>query len=138
MYAKLIVVGYLGRDAEPRTVGNAQVIRFSVAHTVRNASNEKRTLWVECSYWRNEGESVDVLRHLKKGTPVLVEGIPSLRIFTRQDNTPGAALECRVTTLRVLVHAPTQTETAPPETSPPPQEEPIEPPALPDSGDLPF
>ncbi|RMF52494.1 MAG: single-stranded DNA-binding protein [Bacteroidetes bacterium] len=140
MYAKLILVGRLGRDAELRTVGNAQVIRFSIPHSIRTSAGEERTLWVDCSYWRNAGESVEVQKYLKKGALVLVEGLPSLRLFTRQDNTPGAALECRVNTLRILVYATAEAEPslASAEPSSLPSEEPIEPPALPEPGDLPF
>ncbi|GIV25458.1 MAG: hypothetical protein KatS3mg026_1150 [Bacteroidia bacterium] len=138
MYAKLILVGRLGRDAELRSVANGQVIRFSVPHSIRTSTGEERTLWVDCSYWRGTGESVEVQKYLKKGAIVLVEGLPSVRLFTRQDNTPGAALECRVVNLRILVYAPTEAVATPEEVSPPPVEEPLEPPPLPDSGDLPF
>jgi single-strand DNA-binding protein len=145
MYAKLTVAGRLGRDAELRSVGNGQVIRFSIPHSTRTSTGEERTLWIECSYWRNAGESTEVLRFLKKGAVVLVEGAPSVRLYTRQDNTPGVTFECRVTTLRVLVYSSEGGVSAETEKSPSsgeaesgePDEEPY-PPTLSDVGDLPF
>ncbi|MCX7979595.1 MAG: single-stranded DNA-binding protein [Bacteroidia bacterium] len=142
MYARLIVAGRLARDAELRQLHNGQVIRFSVPHRQRLASGEERTLWIECSYWRNTGESTEVLKLLKKGAAVVVEGTPSVRLYTRQDNTPGVSFECRVTNLRVLALATAEAESpVPPESAEvgTPEPEPPIPPDLPPAGeDLPF
>lgn len=140
MYAKLILVGRLGRGAELRSVGNGQVIRFSIAHSIRTSTGDERTLWVDCSYWRGAGESVEVQKYLKKGAVVLVEGTPAVRQFTRQDNTPGAALECRVTSLRILVYVPAEEAlgAATEDSSRAFPAEEIQPPVLPPEGDLPF
>jgi len=142
MYARLIVAGRLSRDAELRQLGTGQVIRFSVPHRQRLANGEERTLWVECSYWRNAGESTEVLKLLKKGAVVVVEGTPSVRLYVRQDNSPGVSFECRVTQLRVLALAAAEAESP---AAPEPVEiassepEPPIPPDLPPPGeDLPF
>ncbi|MCS7189040.1 MAG: single-stranded DNA-binding protein [Bacteroidia bacterium] len=142
MYLKLTVAGRLGRDAEVRSAGNGQVIRFSIPHTQRTASGEERTLWIECSYWRNPGESTEVAKVLRKGTIALVEGTPHVRLYTKQDNTLGVSFECRVSALRILAYSPLQ-EAESPATTPTPveedtiPEEPI-PPEIPGSEDLPF
>ncbi|MCX7605835.1 MAG: single-stranded DNA-binding protein [Bacteroidia bacterium] len=139
MYAKLIAAGRLGRDAELRSVGSGQVIRFSLPQTQRGPGGEERTLWIECSYWRNPGDSTEVLRFLRKGAVVLVEGVPSVRVYTRQDNTPGVSFECRVASLRVLVYPTAEggvsTLSSEPEVTA--VEEPT-PPELPGGEDLPF
>lgn len=141
MYARLTLVGRLGRDAELRATPSAQVIRFSIPITQRLPSGEERTQWVECSYWRSPGESTEVIKYLKKGTTVLVEGSPSVRLYTRQDNTPGVSLDCRVSTLRILVYPSAQEEAVSPQPveAEPLPEEPV-PPELPpeNEGDLPF
>ncbi len=140
MYAKLILAGRLGRDAELRSVTNGQIIRFSVPHTQRVSGGEERTLWVECTYWRNPGDSTEVLKFLKKGATVLVEGTPSVRLYTRQDNTPGVSFECRVNNIRVLTYASTDSSSEEPteaKSLPASEEEPI-PPDLSNEGDLPF
>ncbi|MCS6896095.1 MAG: single-stranded DNA-binding protein [Bacteroidia bacterium] len=139
MYLKLIAVGRLGRDAELRSVSNGQVIRFSIPSTQRLPSGEEKTQWIECSYWRNPGESTEVLKLLKKGAIVLVEGTPGVRLYTRQDNTPGISFECRVQNLRIVSYAsqdaqtPTATDSSAPDIS-----EPTPPDLSLDDNDLPF
>ncbi|MCS7296846.1 MAG: single-stranded DNA-binding protein [Bacteroidia bacterium] len=138
MYLRLIAVGRLGRDAELRSLSSGQIIRFSIAHSQRLPTGEEKTQWIECSYWRNPGDSTEVLKHLKKGTMVLVEGTPGVRLYTRQDNTPGVSFECRVTNLRVLVYTtlPDQPEKVVPD-APSEMVEPL-PPDLSGEDDLPF
>ncbi|MEN2993016.1 MAG: single-stranded DNA-binding protein [Bacteroidia bacterium] len=141
MYAKLTVAGRLPRDAELRSGGNAQVISFSLPLPQRLQSGEERTLWIECSYWRNPGESTEVVKYLKKGTVVLVEGVPYVRMYIRQDNSSGVVLGCRVNLLRILQYvSPPAEESVPvevPEKAPEPAPD-IPPLELSDEGDLPF
>lgn len=140
MYLRLIAAGRLGRDAELRSLSNGQVIRFSIPHTQRLPSGEEKTQWIECSYWRNPGESTEVLKLLRKGTTVLVEGIPGVRLYTRQDNTPGISFECRVTNLRVLAYPPGETAAGAASETQMDVAQPAEPvpPELPPDSDLPF
>ncbi len=106
MYHKLILAGRLGRDAELRSVGENQVIRFSIPISRRGRDNKEETLWVECSYFRGPNESTEVSKLLRKGTVVLVEGTPWVRQYIRSDQTPGVSFECRVANLRVLALPP--------------------------------
>lgn len=139
MYLRLIVAGRLARDAELRSVSNGQVIRFSIPHTIQTSAGEEKTTWVECTYWRNLGDSVEVVKYLKKGAIVLVEGLPNVRFYVRQDNTPGVSLECRVTNLRILVYAPAEAASEPMPAAELPTDisEPT-PPDLSEESDLPF
>lgn len=147
MFARLIVAGRLFRDAELRSLASGQVIRFSIPYSPRGSRSQEEgpTLWIECSYWRNPEDSTEVFKHLKKGAVVLVEGTPSIRTYTRNDNTPGVAFECRVTNVRVLVYPPSgegEKATASPGEEPLPSDESVEPtpPPLPEEEerDLPF
>ncbi len=138
MYHKLILAGRLGRDAELRPVGESQVIRFSVPLS-RGRGDKEETLWVECSYFRGPGESTEVLKLLKKGTIVLVEGTPWVRQYVRSDNTPGVAFECRVANLRVLSLPPRPGEVAAESAPSIPAEEPDLPSvSIDEADDLPF
>lgn len=140
MYAKLIAAGRLARDAELRSVNNGHIIRFSVPYSQRLPGGEERTLWIECSYWRNPGDSTEVVKVLKKGATVLVEGTPSVRLYTRQDNSPGVSFECRVNNVRVLAYAAADSGSSEPQefsASSDSIEEPI-PPDLSGGEDLPF
>jgi single-stranded DNA-binding protein len=106
MYQKLIIAGRLGRDAELRPAGENQIIRFSVPMSRKGRDNKEETLWVECSYFRGPGESTEVLKLLRKGAIVLVEGTPWARQYVRNDNTMGLTFECRVANIRILALAP--------------------------------
>jgi single-strand DNA-binding protein len=107
MYQKLIIAGRLGRDAELRSLsGDNQVIRFSIPITRRGRDDKEETLWVECSYFRGSNDSTEVLKYLRKGAIVLVEGTPWVRQYVRNDNTPGVAFECRVSNIKIIAYAP--------------------------------
>lgn len=59
-------VGNLTRDAETRTVGEAEVARYSIAVNGR----KDKVLYIDCDHWRAGG----VVPFLTKGTPVFVTG----------------------------------------------------------------
>lgn len=65
-FQKFIAVGNLTKDAESRTVGEAEVGKYSVAINGRKDS----VMFLDCDHWRVGG----VLPYLTKGTTVLVEG----------------------------------------------------------------
>lgn len=65
-YQKFVAVGNLTKDAESRTVGEADVGKYSIAINGRKDS----VMFLDCDHWRVGG----VLPYLTKGTQVLVEG----------------------------------------------------------------
>lgn len=71
---KIFISGRLGGDAEVQEINSKRVINFSVAHT-RGKGDKQRTDWFDCSLWREPGKD-GVASYLKKGTPVVVEGVP--------------------------------------------------------------
>ncbi|NBV13918.1 MAG: single-stranded DNA-binding protein [Sphingobacteriia bacterium] len=99
----LQVIGNLGADAETNTVGNNQVINFSVAHNERfkdrNGQMVDRTVWIRCAYWRDQ---TTLAQYLRKGTQVFVEGIPSAEAYTDKSGQPAAALRLRVNRVELL------------------------------------
>ncbi len=138
MYQKFIIAGRLGRDAELRSLsGDNQVIRFSIPITRRGRDNKEETLWVECNYFRGASDSTEVVKYLRKGAIVLVEGTPWVRQYVRNDNTQGVAFECRVSNIKIIAYAPRLEEpsaTAEPSSAAAP-DEPIS--ILPDTSDPP-
>lgn len=86
------IIGYLGRDAEIKTFGDAKYISFSVAHTEK-VKGEDVTTWVSCLKY-GESKLVD---YLKKGTQVYARGGLYL-----QEKDGRAFLNCRVERVELL------------------------------------
>jgi len=73
MYAKLILVGNLGGDAELRyTKDGKPVLSWSLA-TDYGWGDNQRTIWYRCSLWGDRAEKLKP--YLLKGKALLVEGI---------------------------------------------------------------
>jgi single-strand DNA-binding protein len=87
------VCGRLGRDSEFRTVGDNQVLNFSVAEDI-GYGDKRKTQWWSCALWGKRGEKLE--QYLTKGTPVTVVGNPELREYDKKDGTRGAELTVRV------------------------------------------
>lgn len=100
---QLTVVGYLGKDAEVKTVGDNKVINFSVAHTEtykdKNGEKQSKTSWVDCSQWV---KSDAVAKYLTKGKPVAVSGEPSARAYKAADGEAKSSLCLRVEELQLI------------------------------------
>jgi single-strand DNA-binding protein len=100
---KMQVLGHLGQDATVSNVNGKTVINFSIAHTEKfkdaQGVQKSRTTWVDCSYWT---EKTAVAPYLKKGALVFIEGQPSVRAYTNQNNQTGATLVSRVTYVQLL------------------------------------
>lgn len=100
---KLQVIGNLGKDCLTNSVNGKNVINFSVAHTEKYKDSQgnvkEKTIWVECAYWT---ERTGIAPYLKKGQQVYVEGTPDIRLFTRNDGTPGSSLTLRVASVQLL------------------------------------
>ncbi|MBQ6520164.1 MAG: single-stranded DNA-binding protein [Anaerolineaceae bacterium] len=113
MYAKLTIIGNVGRDPVVRTTQSGQpVASFSVAatRTYKAANGEKRTetTWFDISAWGARSEYV--AKYIKKGSKVLVEGrlTPDAqtggpRIFARNDGTWSAKYEITADNIQALI-----------------------------------
>jgi len=138
MKLKLEIIGNLGADATIREVNASKAIGFSVAHSEKYKNNEgveiEKTIWVNCTFWKYQGQSIEIAKYLKKGTMVAIEGFPSVRGYKNQQGEIGASLECRVTDLRLL-SAPKNQENETDNTAPKTQQ-PTD--SKKDSSDLPF
>jgi single stranded DNA-binding protein len=63
--------GYLGRDAELRTVGDTPLCVFSICAT-KGYGDKKKEFWVRCNLWGRYGEVM--APYLLKGQYVSVQG----------------------------------------------------------------
>lgn len=85
--------GYIGRDAETKTVGQNTVTNFSVAVST-GWGDKKSTLWVGCALWGERGQKLET--YLTKGSAVSVTGDVDVRAYAAKDGTPKAELTCNV------------------------------------------
>ena len=73
------IAGRIGRDAETREVdGGHLVTNFSVSFD-EFVGGEKRTLWVDCSWWGDRGEKT--AQYLTKGKSLTVSGKAGVRTY---------------------------------------------------------
>lgn len=110
-YAKLTIVGNLGRDPEMRYTPSGQsVCSFSIAANREYANNEgekkKEVTWFRVTVWGKVAEACN--NYLHKGSQVLVEGRlqPDAnggpRIWNKNDGTPSASFEVTATEVKFL------------------------------------
>jgi single-strand DNA-binding protein len=85
--------GYIGRDAEVKTVGQGKVANFSVAVST-GWGDKKSTLWIGCALWGERGEKL--AQYLTKGSAVTVSGDVDLRQYDKKDGSAGAEITCNV------------------------------------------
>ena len=72
--------GRLGRDAEIRHTQSGQsVTSFALAVDEYAGKGEKKTLWVDCSWWGERGEKL--AQYLTKGSPLTVSGQVGVREY---------------------------------------------------------
>ena len=112
MYHKIILVGNLGRDPEPRyTPSGTFICNFSMATsekwTGQDGNAQERTIWWRVAVFGKTGEACN--QYLKKGSKVLVEGRMNAdpktngpRLWTGQDGTTRASFEVTALTVKFL------------------------------------
>lgn len=104
-YTHTTLVGYLGQDAQVRTLDGGRVVTsFSVAYTEtwKTPAGEKqeRTTWFNCSYFT--AQAPGVAAYLLKGALVAVAGRVGARAYLDQRQQPASSLELNVSEVRLL------------------------------------
>jgi single-strand DNA-binding protein len=94
MGLKVTAVGRLGRDAEVKTVGQNQVVEFTLACD-EGFGDRKVTNWLRCSWWGNL--AAKMLDHMKKGKPFIFYGNLKLRPYTDKDGNEKISPDLEVT-----------------------------------------
>lgn len=95
-FAKITLVGNIGKDAEKFTTPKSSGIRFSVAVTTGFGDN-KLTSWYEITKWSKDDNADKIIQYLTKGKCVLVHGEPTIHQWTSNAGAKG-------TTVRVNAH----------------------------------
>lgn len=120
-------IGHLGADATVRTLeSGATVIGFSLAITEKwkdqQGNMQERTDWVNCSIWKQPGQSTALAPYLRKGGKVYVEGKPSARTYKTEAGDAKASLELRVDRVELLSASGQQGQAAQPQAAAPQQQ----------------
>lgn len=101
---KSTVIGNLGAHAKVRNVNGVKAISFSVAHNEQYKDSEgikhEKTLWVNCTFWRTK--ETNLIKFLKKGQLVYVEGTPSVGVYRNKEGIHVADYQLRVTNIQLL------------------------------------
>lgn len=85
-------IGNLGRDPEQKEYGNGKrLCSFSIA-TNKKIKGEKVATWVNVSVF-DEFKVDFVMKYLKKGMKVFVEGEPSARHYTTKAGESASSLD---------------------------------------------
>ncbi len=86
--------GFLGRDAETKTLASGQVVtNFSIGVSTFKGQ-EKSTLWVACALWGERGQKLG--QFLTKGSAVAVSGDVDVRAYSSNAGEPKAEITCNV------------------------------------------
>lgn len=103
---KMQLIGNVGQDARVNDVNGRKSINFSLAHNrkYRNAENVEveQTTWVNCSYWKNSEQSVEIAKYLTAGTKVYAEGTPEVKSYKNKDGVMVAGLNLTVILVELL------------------------------------
>ena len=85
---KLIITGNCGHDCNPKQVGDKFVYNLTIAVSVGYGEN-KKTIWYDANIWRQD----DKLGTIAKGTKLLIEGEPSVQVYTTKQGEPAAKIQ---------------------------------------------
>lgn len=100
---KLIGNFNLGSDATVSTVSSKQVVNFSICHSesYKDSSGvlHEQSTWANASWWV---ERTTIAQYLKKGTQVLIDGVPSVKTYVNKNGVTVAQLNIRVNSLQLL------------------------------------
>lgn len=110
---KMTIAGYLSRDPQLAvTQGGDKVLGLSVPYTPQRFDQGRQewvkvgeTLWVKAALWNEDAELYS--DKLAKGTAVIVEGEPVLRMWEK-DGRSGAELELKFARVSIVPTAPKQ------------------------------
>lgn len=101
---KTIVTGNIGQDAVIKDINSKKVLEFSMCHTRKylNAKGvkEEASTWIKISKWYDK--DIKIAEYLKKGTKVLVEGMPSTSAWITDDGELNHQLRINAHSIEIL------------------------------------
>lgn len=96
---KMQVIGNLGADARLVNSSGNEFVSMRLAHSENytvNGQQATRTIWIDCTLNGNGG---NLLKYLKKGAKVFVDGYPSFRIYDSAQN------HCKMVGIQISVRS---------------------------------
>lgn len=103
---KIILSGALGADAEVKEIGNSKLITFNIAvsqdYKDQQGNKVEKTEWVRANMWRAKEQSTKVADYLKKGSKVLIDGVPESEAYTSKEGEVKSYLSVKVKDLEFL------------------------------------
>jgi single-strand DNA-binding protein len=103
---QLTIIGNIGQDAKVIAVNDRKSIQFHVAvnksYKDQNGQKVEHTIWVSCSYWKNDDKGTKIADYLKAGTKVLIQGEPAAKHYQSKDGTHNASLNLNVNYLEFV------------------------------------
>lgn len=110
-------VGRIGQDAELRsTKEGTAVSNFSLAIEV-GWGERKKTLWLDCTLWGKQAESMT--KYLTKGKMIAVLGELDVRVWvSKQTNEPAASIQVSCSQVMLCTSAPAKAEDSKPKGNP--------------------
>ncbi len=91
--------GRLTRNAELKSVGDNQVLKFSVA-TDRFEKKQKIAQFCECDFWGSRAASI--VSYMQKGQQVAIRGEIFNREYQAKDGTTKTSMQCRVDDVKLM------------------------------------
>lgn len=99
---KVMLLGRLAKEAEVKTIGDKQVVSFSMATSERfkgqDGNYTENTEWHNVEYWTNGG----IAQYLLKGTEVFVEGSIKTSKWQGQDGEQKERKYIRATNMQIV------------------------------------
>ena len=93
-YAKVTLIGNVGRDPETRAVGDHEVCNFTIA-TSRKVKGEQITTWWSVSSWSERLNEI-LMQYVRKGDKLFLVGEPSARAYVTKGGEAACALEINI------------------------------------------
>ncbi len=102
------LIGNLGKDAVVKSLEKGTVaINFLVAHNKnwkdkKTGETKTNTIWINCTIWKKEGESLSIAEVLKKGTLVELYGTPVAKAFQNESGETKTEIRLNITSTNIL------------------------------------
>ncbi|MFD1722519.1 single-stranded DNA-binding protein [Amnibacterium endophyticum] len=102
MAETITITGRLGRDPAAKSTSKGEVVEFTVARTSRVLGPDGRwgdggTTWYEVSAWDRLGRNA--MASLRRGQPVIVQGVVRPHEWTGQDGETHRVLQLRASAI---------------------------------------
>lgn len=99
---KIIITGNLGKDAEIKNLQSGkQCLNFSVG-VQAGTKAEPKTVWYNCTSWNEKTITGGVVNYLRKGTKVLIEGVPGARAYNNQSGEAQVSMEIMINNIELI------------------------------------